>query len=367
MEIKIGAHIAELRRAKNMTQEQLARAVGVSAPAVSKWETDSSYPDITLLCPIARALDTNVDNLLQFEDTLSEEEMISMVNEIVETARNHHLDEAQVMLEKLLCTYPSSIPLKYNAAAVFDTFAMFGLMASGKEEKDRKEEWKERKRQLLQEVYTSGTSAYWQNAASGLASMAIQDGELERAEAFLNELPKHSVDTTMLWTQIHLKKGDADEALVVAQKRLYTLIHQAQICLVLMMNEKVMPDAAKMLEICEVYRKMEDIFGVGGGLSIGHFVEAYRRLGEKEKEKESIIQLIDAVIRPMKKPNPLLFSCYPIDEEKWNTAMTKEMKEMLLQGLLGEADYREFQEDEEFREAVGRLRKSIKMEEFGVK
>lgn len=366
MEIKIGAHIAELRRAKNMTQEQLARAVGVSAPAVSKWETDSSYPDIMLLCPLARALDTNVDNLLQFEDTLSEEEMIDMVNEIVETARNHHFDEAQEMLERLLHTYPSCMPLKYNAAAVFDAFAMIGFVASGKDDKDRKEEWKERKRQLLQEVYTSGTSAYWQNAAAGLASMAIQEGELERAEELLNELPKHSIDTTMLWTQIHLKRGDADEALAVAQKRLYALIHQAQICLTLMMDEKVMPDAAKMLEICEVYRKMEDIFGIGGGFGIGHFIEAYRRLGEKEKEKESIIQLIDAAIRPMKKPNPLLFSCYLLDEEKWNTAMTKEMKEMLLKGLLDEADYKEFQEDEKFREAVGRLRESIQSEDFGV-
>lgn len=66
----------------------------------------------------------------------------------------------------------------------------------------------------------------------------------------------------------------------------------------------------------------------------------------------------------MKKPNPLLFSCYPIDEEKWNTAMSKEMKEMLLQGLLGEADYKEFREDKEFQEAVGRLRESIQSEDF---
>ena len=48
MELKIGSKIAELRKAKGMTQEQLALALGISAPAVSKWETDNSYPDITL-------------------------------------------------------------------------------------------------------------------------------------------------------------------------------------------------------------------------------------------------------------------------------------------------------------------------------
>ena len=54
-QMKIGGSIASLRKARGLTQEQLAQQLGVSAPAVSKWETDSSYPDITLLCPLARA------------------------------------------------------------------------------------------------------------------------------------------------------------------------------------------------------------------------------------------------------------------------------------------------------------------------
>ena len=70
MELKLGANIAALRRAKGMTQEQLAAALGISPPAVSKWETNTSYPNITLLCPLARALDTNVDMLLNYEKTL---------------------------------------------------------------------------------------------------------------------------------------------------------------------------------------------------------------------------------------------------------------------------------------------------------
>lgn len=42
MELKIGARLAQLRRKKGLTQEQLAQRLGVSAPAVSKWETEDS-------------------------------------------------------------------------------------------------------------------------------------------------------------------------------------------------------------------------------------------------------------------------------------------------------------------------------------
>ena len=49
--LKMGSTIAALRKSRGLTQEQLAALVGVSGPAVSKWETDASCPDVSLLCP----------------------------------------------------------------------------------------------------------------------------------------------------------------------------------------------------------------------------------------------------------------------------------------------------------------------------
>lgn len=106
MDINIGPRIAALRKSKSMTQEQLALALGVSPPAVSKWETGASCPDIALLCPLARALNTNVDTLLQFEETLTEVQIDERLNEIVETARNLGYEAADTMIQSLLHTYP---------------------------------------------------------------------------------------------------------------------------------------------------------------------------------------------------------------------------------------------------------------------
>lgn len=60
----IGAMVAELRARRGWTQEALAQRVGVSAQAVSKWETDQSMPDVTLLLPLASALGCTTDELL---------------------------------------------------------------------------------------------------------------------------------------------------------------------------------------------------------------------------------------------------------------------------------------------------------------
>ncbi|MBQ6374452.1 MAG: helix-turn-helix domain-containing protein [Clostridia bacterium] len=63
-----GSVIRKLRERKRMTQEELAGQIFVSGKAVSKWETGQGFPDISLLEPLARALDISVIELLSGED-----------------------------------------------------------------------------------------------------------------------------------------------------------------------------------------------------------------------------------------------------------------------------------------------------------
>ena len=61
---KLGQRIADARRARGLTQNQLAITVCVTAQAVSKWERGSSCPDIAILDEIANALGVSVSELL---------------------------------------------------------------------------------------------------------------------------------------------------------------------------------------------------------------------------------------------------------------------------------------------------------------
>lgn len=60
----LGKRIAELRKRKGITQDQLAESMGVTPQAVSKWENDLTCPDISLLPQMASFFHTSIDELL---------------------------------------------------------------------------------------------------------------------------------------------------------------------------------------------------------------------------------------------------------------------------------------------------------------
>lgn len=65
--MKINEIIRQKRLEKGLTQEQVANYLGVSTPAVNKWEKGATYPDIVLLPVLARLLDTDLNTLLSFK------------------------------------------------------------------------------------------------------------------------------------------------------------------------------------------------------------------------------------------------------------------------------------------------------------
>jgi len=82
MNMNIGGNIRRLRLAKGLTQEQLAEVFGVSPQAVSRWENDSAYPDITLLPGMAMYFGVSTDELIGMDVIRREERLFAIHGEI---------------------------------------------------------------------------------------------------------------------------------------------------------------------------------------------------------------------------------------------------------------------------------------------
>ena len=66
-QIKIGRFIAASRRAKGMTQRELAEALGLSNRTISKWECGDGLPELANILPLCELLDITADELLRGE------------------------------------------------------------------------------------------------------------------------------------------------------------------------------------------------------------------------------------------------------------------------------------------------------------
>ena len=72
MQLNLGTKIRELRRRDGRTQDNLAEALGVTAQAVSRWESGGSYPDMEMIPAIANYFHVSIDELFGYHDEREE-------------------------------------------------------------------------------------------------------------------------------------------------------------------------------------------------------------------------------------------------------------------------------------------------------
>lgn len=81
MAMKIGEKIKALRKEKNISQESLAKVLGVTFQAVSKWETNTTAPDVSLIPPIASFFGVSIDELFDYNVFENEQRIDSICRE----------------------------------------------------------------------------------------------------------------------------------------------------------------------------------------------------------------------------------------------------------------------------------------------
>ena len=100
-QIKIGKFIAEERKARKLTQRELADKLSISDKTISKWERGNGFPEVSLLLPLCAELDITVNELLSGErlsetdyKKKAEENMVNLVKEAQESKKKIILSAA---------------------------------------------------------------------------------------------------------------------------------------------------------------------------------------------------------------------------------------------------------------------------------
>ena len=112
MKILIGENIKQLRKANNITQEQLAEALNITCAAVSKWERGDTYPDITLLQPLAYFFGVTLDELMGYQASKIQKDIDELIARYTELYRTD-CEAARDLIVKAHAEYPNDYQIMH--------------------------------------------------------------------------------------------------------------------------------------------------------------------------------------------------------------------------------------------------------------
>ena len=117
MAYSIGKTIKRLRKERNLTQEELANQLNVTAQAISKWENEIGWPDISQIIPLASVLAVSTDVLFGIEGTTADEEAYNISSKAYAIQKYKNLDTYLLSYTELingLKKYPNNLILLNN-------------------------------------------------------------------------------------------------------------------------------------------------------------------------------------------------------------------------------------------------------------
>ena len=241
--MKINEMIRERHIAKKLTQEQMAGYLGVTAPAVNKWEKGTSYPDITLLPALARLLDTDLNTLLSFQEDLSDREIALFLNELSELSEKEGVETLYVR------------------------------------------------------ALNSSDSAIQNQAKAMLISRYMGRKEYERAQELLNSLPEQDFfDKKQIQVNLLIELGKLGEAAKAAEEKLLSATNEIHATLMSLMEIAIKEDRIDDAEyIANVSKKGADLFDLWEYNSyVAHF-----QLYLVTKQRKKVLKILVSMLKSL--------------------------------------------------------------------
>mgnify|MGYP003288916628 CR=1 FL=1 len=283
-----GKRICRLRKQANMTQRELANLLGISEPAVCKWETDSSMPDIMLLAPLARVLHTDLNTLLSYEETVSPEQVKEFGEIAEEIGRTEGTDAEMLYWKERLKEYPNSELL---------TMACVKRLMKQQVQGAATEEQMQILENLLLALCKSEEAEMKCEAKRYLASFYITGQRFEEAEKLLATLSGFDFNARHLDALLLYVKKEYEACRKECEQFLFECVQNALICLSRMAGIAAATREKEKEQIyAEMMCRMEQELGIPFYRGTTQMIEYYLRSGEEEEAAKCFEVYVDGIM-----------------------------------------------------------------------
>lgn len=342
--MSLGNVIRKYRKIRNLTQEEMAGRLGVTAPAVNKWENENSYPDITLLAPIARLLGISLDTLLSFREELTAEEITGMIREADQKLKNEPYEEVLQWAKKKLEEYPNCEELILNFAVIFDAQRLV-------REIPKKAEYDDYFCSLYTRVLNSADETIRIRAADALVGFYMRKKQYDMAEKYLEYFSIQNPERKRKQAQIYAETDRMEEAYKAYEELLFSDFQRASMELHGMYMLAIQDDDKKRAHmLVEKQRELAKCFEMGKYYEVSSGLD----LAVLEKDADTVIDIMEQILSCVEQIGS--FRKAPLYEhmkfKEVEEDFIVEMKKNLLKSFWDEESYGFLKDDERWQRLV---------------
>lgn len=345
--MQMNEQIKRYRKAAGLTQEQIADYLGVSTPAVNKWEKGTTFPDVTLLPALARLLKIDLDTLFAFHETLTDVEVEAFSRELAILSQDDPDKAFDMAIEKIQ-EYPKSDSLLLSAATILNACLVMTPL-----EAERNQRYEAMVISWLKQAAESTDEEIKNAAVSLLLGKVIQSGDFERASVLLEQLPKRQIDKTPYEINLLIHQKKTDEAAVLLESKLLQSLSSIQTyCLKLIELELKCGQTDKARQITKITAKMVSLFGLWqyGAVVPRLMMAIYEK--DVRQSLESIRELLEAANTPWIMSDSPLF--YRISQDTAEN-IGKRFIPRLITEVKTDAEYDFLRDSPQFQEFLRKL------------